>query len=75
MLLKEYEKLESKYFNLKDELERENAKVQVNKMQCQETKSSYARLQSDFSHTKQILKEHDETIQGYTQKVRRLIVH
>eukprot|EP01117_Protostelium_nocturnum_P015154 TRINITY_DN5841_c0_g1_i2.p1 TRINITY_DN5841_c0_g1~~TRINITY_DN5841_c0_g1_i2.p1 ORF type:complete len:869 (-),score=311.21 TRINITY_DN5841_c0_g1_i2:50-2656(-) len=71
-LLYEYEKLEKKYSALKEGVERENAKLEVSKLQSQDTKSSYARLQSDFSHTKQILKEHNETIQGYTQKIDKL---
>ncbi len=45
------------------------------KIQYQEAKKSQAILHSGFSHTNQLVKEHNDTLQSYTSKVQYFIRH
>lgn len=66
----EYEKLEKNYNKTKEEAQEALVKLELCKSQFQESKKSFNILNHEYSHTNEILREHNETIEGYMMKVK-----
>eukprot|EP01119_Soliformovum_irregulare_P019248 TRINITY_DN6049_c0_g1_i2.p1 TRINITY_DN6049_c0_g1~~TRINITY_DN6049_c0_g1_i2.p1 ORF type:complete len:699 (-),score=198.76 TRINITY_DN6049_c0_g1_i2:13-2109(-) len=71
-LKSEYSFLESKYRKLRDDSQAILAKIDLSKIQLKETKKGFNALHNEWSHTNSVLREHNETIQGYVVKIHRL---